>query len=287
MNPSSEGIQLEEQFIPSLKDVSVEFISPEDAALYLELNENNRWKKQRKIEAFARDMVTGAWDWNGETIKFDTEGKLIDGQNRLNAVVQSGVGQHFLVVHNVQRSAQATIDTGTARTFGDALKMRGYSDAQLLAGVVRLLWLWDQGERAFRASRRSPTFAELSQTLEAHPDLQNYTKSARALTQTTTLTPSVAGFVLYTLSKLDHAEAEEFFTRLRSLVDLQEDSPVLQLHRALDRLHTRVHGNASYMLDEQIGLIFKAWNRWRMNLPTKLLKYSPGGARPEVFPEPI
>lgn len=272
---------------PNPEDVSIEHITPDDALEYLKVNEGNRGIKTRKLTAFIRDMKSRDWLWNGETIKFDRDGKLIDGQHRLKAIVESGQPQWMLVVYNVERDAQSTIDTGTARTFGDTLRMRGYRDANLLAGTARMLWLWETGERNFRSSRHTPSIAELSRVIEEHPKLPDLARKARILTQNTVLTPSVCGLTMYLLSELNSDDAEDFFTKLRTGADLPEDHPVLALRRALERLSGTSRGNTAYMLDMQIAYVFKAWNRYRAGLPVKFLRFAPGGSSPEPFPEPI
>lgn len=273
---------------PSMDDISIEFITPEDAKAYLLMNENNRYLKERKTEAFMRDMQDGAWLWNGETIKFDREMKLIDGQNRLTAVIKAGVGQWFLVVYNVERAAQATIDTGAARTFSDTLKMMNYaSDAPMIAGATRMVWVWEKGERNFRSAKSTPSIGELLVVLDNNRGLLDHTKAARNLSHKTVLTPSIALFLYYVLSNIDEADTKHFFEKLVSLADLPEDSPILQLHKSLERLSIRAHGNAGYLADYQVALTVKAWNKYRKGIPSSLIKFNPGGSNPEQFPEPV
>lgn len=272
---------------PDAKDVSIEFITPEDAAAYLEFNTHNRAPKARKIAAFSRDMKEGNWLWNGETIKFDREQNLIDGQNRLTAVVDSGKGQWFLVVYNVDRPAQATIDTGTARTFGDTLRMLGYGDCNRIAGATRLLYLWKRGSRNFRSAQETPTINELLEAFKQNPRILDVLADARRLNQKTTITPSTSLFLYVLLTEINETDAKEFFDKLMTLEALPGTSPILQLHNALARLDKRSAGQSSYLMDAQIALTIKAWNKYRQGVPCAQLRFSSGGANPEPFPEPI
>ena len=62
-------------------------VTPEIAQEFLERNHNNRKIKPRKVDKFAYQLSQGQWITNGDTIRFDVKGTLIDGQHRLKAVV--------------------------------------------------------------------------------------------------------------------------------------------------------------------------------------------------------
>ena len=68
----------------------VVMVTPELAAEWLTHNTHNRGLKPIAIKRFAEDMTTGDWQWNGESIRFAADGTLLDGQNRLHAIVDSG-----------------------------------------------------------------------------------------------------------------------------------------------------------------------------------------------------
>ena len=81
--------------------VEVESITPEMAAEYLKHNAHHRKVKQKKIDEFANTLKSGTWQLNGKTVVFDSNGRLMGGQHRLNAVVQSGIPLLTLVVRGV------------------------------------------------------------------------------------------------------------------------------------------------------------------------------------------
>ena len=60
--------------------ITTERITPKQAEKYLEENiENNRPILDRHVAVLARDMKAGNWVQNGETIKFNGTGALLDG----------------------------------------------------------------------------------------------------------------------------------------------------------------------------------------------------------------
>ena len=71
-------------------NVEVEIITPANAEAYLKNNAHHRKVKQKKIDAYVKDLTEGVWRLNGKTITFDSNGRLLGGQHRLHAIVQSG-----------------------------------------------------------------------------------------------------------------------------------------------------------------------------------------------------
>lgn len=65
----------------------VETITPEIAKTMLGENVNNRRISRDNVNLFAREIRNGEWRFNGEAIKFGKDGRLLDGQHRLLAVI--------------------------------------------------------------------------------------------------------------------------------------------------------------------------------------------------------
>ena len=81
--------------------VEVEIITPDMADTYLQNNAHHRKVKQKKVDQYVKDLQEGDWHLNGKTITFDKNGRLLGGQHRLNAVVQSGKSLTTLVVRGL------------------------------------------------------------------------------------------------------------------------------------------------------------------------------------------
>ena len=81
--------------------VEVEEITPVRASEYLSNNAHHRKVKQKKIDSYVKDLKEGTWQLNGKTITFDANGRLLGGQHRLHAVVQSGTPLTTLVVRGL------------------------------------------------------------------------------------------------------------------------------------------------------------------------------------------
>jgi hypothetical protein len=269
-------------------DVTIEMIGPDTAETYLETNHSNRSPKLHKIRTYARDMQAGNWEFNGETIKFDADGALIDGQNRLAAITKAGVALPFLVVRGLRRIAQDTVDTGSARTFGDALKMRGHSNYSQKAAGTTLLNRYLTAE--FRDNRSGkghtttcPSIAELFSIFEAHPWIEDEAQEWIRLARNTPLTPALACVAWGVLSRIDAEDAAYFFDRMGTDVGHEQGEPILALRRAMAN-HV---GPANTVLARVLlAYVFKAWNKFRSGERADYISYRQGGASPEAFPVP-
>jgi len=75
-------------------------INPDLAAAWLDKNENNRPINWNYVAQLARDMKAGRWRLTHQGIAFDTQGRLIDGQHRLWAVIEADVTVPMRVFFN-------------------------------------------------------------------------------------------------------------------------------------------------------------------------------------------
>lgn len=60
-------------------------VTPEMAENILAARGPNRNVSASVINKYARDMLAGRWQLNGQTIKISKDGQLLDGQHRLEA----------------------------------------------------------------------------------------------------------------------------------------------------------------------------------------------------------
>lgn len=62
----------------------------------------------------------------GTAVQFGQSGRLVDGQHRLQAIIDSGITMRMLVVHGVDDSVFDVIDSGSRRTGADLLHIDGH-----------------------------------------------------------------------------------------------------------------------------------------------------------------
>jgi hypothetical protein len=104
-------------------------IGPVAAAELLKRNFKNRNLKTNTIDAYARDMRNRAWLLTHQAIAFDTEGNLIDGQHRLQAIVASKATVLMLVITGIpavteKQQTMDAVDRGVNRSIADQLSIQ-------------------------------------------------------------------------------------------------------------------------------------------------------------------
>lgn len=101
--------------------------------------DNNRNLRSSRINEIASDLSSGAWTPSHESLGFNWNGKLFDGQTRLNAIVETGIAAELLIVFGVDPEAMVNVNTGSRRSVGDAAKIQGLRVTQDDAAIARIV----------------------------------------------------------------------------------------------------------------------------------------------------
>lgn len=125
-------------------------VTPEMAERFLAKNTQNRKLDQVRVQCYANEMRGGFWILNGESIAFDGEGTLVNGQHRLSAVVKAGITVPFLVVRNVPTKSFLVTDTGKNRTSGDVFSINGTPNAKVTAAGIQVYYSLKRGLYSIR-----------------------------------------------------------------------------------------------------------------------------------------
>lgn len=265
------------------QEVELVNITPELAREWLGYNTHNRPLRDRVVRAYASDMVGGDWRWNGEAIKFAHDGTLLDGQHRLAAITEAGATVSMLVVRGLPRETQETMDGGAKRKFADVLTLRGEVSATHLAATIRAVALWEGGHRGKGGGNFAPTNAQLLQTLEKHPHLRDIVRESIRVAAGCGLPGSVVGLCWWLFEQIDAEDCEYFFARLGDGQGLVRGDAIYELRRTVEQSRSvRGERSVTYLT----AITIKAWNAYRDGNPVGLLRFRPGGANPERFPEP-
>src|SRR5215831_7421198 len=98
-------------------------ITPTMAQEWLDKNVHNRKLNTTRVRLYAKAMERGEWYTINQGIGLDKEGNLLDGQNRLAAVIEANKTVKMVVVTGLEKAAQIVIDTASVRTPADLLKL--------------------------------------------------------------------------------------------------------------------------------------------------------------------
>ncbi len=263
-------------------------VTPALARQWLDKNaDENRNPKKSKIPMFVRDMKAGEWDSEtGETIKFDEDGWLLDGQNRLHAVMLAGMPIKFDIVTGLKRKTMRVLDTGAARTASDALKISGSTSRTRAASIVRWVIMWDEGVFTSRGGgsigRANPTNSEIVDRFNAETGMFDAaTRRADDCSHKRLCNGSSAGVAHYLFSRIDTEYAQRFFDQFVSGANLPEKSAVLALRNRFTRIRVDRITPA-----EQLALFVRSWNAWRKDKEMGSLIIVRGTLTNANFPQP-
>ncbi len=235
------------------------WVDPALAEQWLGFNDDNRKRKDVAIRAFAADMKQGRWRLNGECIKFagspDDPIKLLDGQNRLYAVVLSQTRQRLGVFFYVPDESQITMDSGTKRSFGDNLTMRGVKNSAIVAAVVGLAIKQQQG-RLTNGQLMATTIAQ-EQFLEEHPEIVQSAGVASRFFTKSDVAPSIVGYTHWLFARIDPVEALQFWQDAAEKIGLPAGDPVLTMTSLFANMR---RAQRSVPIQQQVSAVIRAWN---------------------------
>lgn len=286
--------------LPDLADaegveIKVVEITPTLAAEWLKRNTQNRCKKERKQTQYAADMAAGRWRVDGSAIRFARDGRLLDGQNRLMAIIKAGVTVKSVVMAGIPDAAQHVMDTGAPRTLNDDLRMSGETNSVGCAAATGFLVRRERSTRDGATDRTAgraddPSRLELLDYYWAHRDeIQHAVKIGRRAYDAVprkSVGVGVLASLFVIFNRLDEEDAEAFFDLLRDdPANLPGAThPVAALRRALEDQASPVRRRPEKYI---VAMTIKASNAYREGREVKTLAWRPGGARPEAFPEPV
>lgn len=94
-------------------------VTPEMAKGYLLKNTDNRNKRGWWVSGLANMIKRGEWIPTHQGVAFSQSGKLLDGQHRLEAIIEANVPVQMMVTTGVRDDAYKVLDNGIKRTLSD------------------------------------------------------------------------------------------------------------------------------------------------------------------------
>jgi len=149
--------------------------TPEVAKVCLELNrEDNRSISKHKRALIARDMERGTnvlFKENGDTIKFDRNGCMFDGQKREQAIILSNTPQVMLWAVGLDPEAHFVTDKGQKRSLGDSLRIERYRQYTIHAATAHWLYLFKFSNDPVKGldTRQVGSDEEVYELIKRHP----------------------------------------------------------------------------------------------------------------------
>ena len=257
----------------------IDIVTPEMARKWLENNTANRPVSPTTVAQYGRDMALGKWLLTGEVIQFGTSGRLLNGQHRLLACIQSDTPFTTMVVRNIaeEDDVMDVIDTGKKRTFGGALTIHGERDANNLSGVINLCWRYEK----HRLSQSDwPTHADSFAWLAANPDVRQANGVAAMVYKQIHAQRAPVGAAFYLNARIDNEAANEFWNLASTGEGLEAESAILAYRRwVIGTLARRERPIQKTWL----AYALKAMLYWREGRKVRLLSIRPSEPMPEPW----
>lgn len=115
-------------------------ITPDYAGTLLSKNTKNRTVIKCHLRKLEEVLRRGEWVFNGEPIIVASSGRVLDGQHRLMACVNTGISIDAIVVFGIDESVFDTIDQGATRTIGNVLDVDGEENYNTIAATLKNFW---------------------------------------------------------------------------------------------------------------------------------------------------
>ncbi|AUD07000.1 ParB N-terminal domain-containing protein [Spirosoma pollinicola] len=258
---------------------SLEFddITPQIAKTLLEYNTHNRPLNLPHVKFLSKQMKQGQWQMAGDPIKVSTTGRLLDGQHRLHAIVDSNTTQRAIILYNVPDESFSVMDTGRVRQAADVLSIAGFSDTKTTAATARMLINYERSSIAAtmksqgRKEGSVVTHQDILEYMGSH-DLTPYLSKASTWHKTLSIySKAEYAFFYCILSRVSPDQSVLFLNAVSSGAKLEIDSPMYILRKKLTEYKMN---KLSLSPSERFALTIKAWNLYRANKTVKTLAFN-------------
>lgn len=261
-------------------------LTPEIAQYLLGRNHSNRPLNRLTVEQYVRDMKKGDFVLTGDSIKVSSSGKLIDGQHRCTAVVESKSKFPTILVCGLEEDVFDKIDTGRTRVASDVLHIKGFDNPIRMSAMVKFIINFKRGayDQAIRNYSKGGTkvtntmvlaYAEANKTSLTESYYYGYNKDNKIINGT-----QLAG-LHYIFKTLNREDANNFCKNLADGLNLTKDSPIYVLRK---KLIDDARAKNKMDIYERVAYVCKAWNLFRKR--RKVARFKLDIASGE-FPKPI
>lgn len=272
---------------------TIEYVTPTMAQEWLRSpGITQRPLRRAYVERLRHDMIAGRFRFNGESLIFDADNRMIDGQHRCTACAEAGEGFWTVIVRGIVNDsleASACIDTGGARTGSDLAVMDGMQldavEASCLASAARCVIFAELGVPfdGGGTTAKLVTNSDVLAAIRRHPGLVDAMRFVRGTKSRKRVAgPGMTTAMYYWLSDIDAELAATYTDQVAEGLGLTKEHVAYKVRSALG---LNDGSNAPHLTPKSRCAIFiKGWNVLRGSRPApQQIVYRP--ANGETFPE--
>jgi hypothetical protein len=219
-------------------------------------------------------MLAGEYLLTHQPIAFDALGRLIDGQHRLAAVVQSGVTVQMWVITGADPETFGVVDTGLARRPTQFLRVKHSTNIHGALGMIRFAEACQANDGQVPDSFQfAMDVKPCLDMLSDWPEVHDYAQAADRIFRACRLPPAPLLALLAQAARGSYPEKlGEFAERMKDGAELPSNSPIL----ALRRRGMEYRGGMRSFKDRvaMYGVMVKAWNAHAQDTTISCLKFT-------------
>jgi hypothetical protein len=257
----------------------IEQINPELASTLLQGNVDNRNVAKRHVEFLSEQMKSGKWMFCADPIRISSEGRVLDGQHRLMAVIKAGVTLDFLVIRGLSSDIFPFLDTGKSRSASDVLSSNHIENANRKAALARRIMLYDSGFLNLKGGVGTKKISNSDVLNYVRKNELNEVVLAGSRHYEKFRGFSITDYGLFKLlfDRISEDDCSVFLEKLSSGNNLSDGDPILLLrNRIIDDMSNIAKLSATIKL----ALTIRAWNHFRDGKTLKILQHSTQGDFP-------
>lgn len=264
----------------------VEVITPAQAKKILENNNGgNRLIRPRRVKQYANALRNDRWHLSGEPIIYSKDGRLLNGQHRLRAVIEADKPMTTVVVRGVEDDAFTVMDSGASRTLGDVFRGAGHKSSNQMAANARMVMQYMAGKQLRDHDyRQALSREEVLEYFEKNQAMFEFAASRGVRLMRVGLNRTTAEAVSFILYQNDYEGADYFIERLLDGAGLRPTSPILAIRNHIIRVASgpRIVDITDFM----IPTIISAYNDWAVgNKRQRIVQWKTSDPLPYPVPQ--
>jgi hypothetical protein len=256
-------------------------LTPELAhELLRQVPHHQRKLTKNHVTRLAEAMLNGRFMFTPQPLIVDSNGALVDGQHRCQAVVESGITVPVVLTRGADPEVFALIDTGKARLPQQFIRD---SNAAMMAAAARFVLGYRESGPGVSPTSLMRSLSMILTNKQILDEVEQDAEYAAAAPQVLSIRraakitpgPLLAVHILAGRN-VDPDKCSLWLSGLETGEELAKGDPRLALRNRF--IQTPVHGQP-----QQFMLIVKAWNAWLTDAPVKQLRYRANELLPVVI----
>ncbi len=244
-------------------EVRIVMVTPVLASKWLKMMPHNRKEKDKYVDRMVEAVKKNDWLFSGDTIKFNINDDLIDGQHRLKNIVKSDTPSPHIVVTGLSLNVMPILDSNIKRNFSDHLEIiyPNIKYATQISAAISRLWVYNKGLKITASGGRNgiSTMQELLTEYKANTGIEEscsyVLKNKKRLNF---LKPALAYAFHYILSRIDQEATDIFFTKLQGIdIDPENDSAIYYF---VSKMKKKRDGKIEITKETEAAMFIKTWN---------------------------